>query len=150
MAELNIYARKEFDIILSDGRKISGKFGTWSNKRLCDKKGIDLFELIIERQKWIKKVTEHNEKSVMEALASGLTENDAFKLPYVSFSDLCSRVLCAVEYKAYKDKKGFAYTDVDVCEWLEELGEKVAELIKLEDSEIEQSSNEDTGAEKKS
>jgi hypothetical protein len=39
MAEIKLYPRKEFEIILEDGTVIKGQFGTWALKRFCDKQG---------------------------------------------------------------------------------------------------------------
>jgi hypothetical protein len=42
MAEIKLYPRKEFEIILEDGTVIKGQFGTWALKRFCDKQGLTL------------------------------------------------------------------------------------------------------------
>jgi hypothetical protein len=87
--------RKEFEFTLESGEKIEGKHGTWSTKRLCDKKGWSILEFMVRF-------------------------SDTEKL---TLDDMCQLLLCAVEYKWRKDKKGsFPYTDIDACEWLEEMG----------------------------
>ena len=46
--------------------------------------------------------------------------NDTDKL---TLDDICQLLLCAVEYKWRKDNKGpFTYSDINACEWLEEMG----------------------------
>lgn len=92
MAKLNLLPRKEFEIVLDDGKVISGKYGTWAVKRYCDKKGLSLVKLA--------------EKISVDQ----------------TFDDLCEVILCAVEYSCRVNKKEFTYTDVDVCEWIDELG----------------------------
>jgi len=93
--ELVLLPRKEFEFILSPTEKIEGKHGTWSTKRLCDKKGWSILEFMVRF-------------------------SDTEKL---TLDDMCQLLLCAVEYKWRKDKKGsFPYTDIDACEWLEEMG----------------------------
>jgi len=111
MAELNLLPSKEFEITLNSGEIIKGKFGTWAAKRFCDKLGLSISDFI--------------------QLQSGDT---------LSFEHLCQTILCAVEYKSRKDKKGFAYSDVDACEWIEELGglgsEKYTKLVNHASSEL--------------
>lgn len=51
-------------------------------------------------------------------------------------------ILCAVEYTSRKNSEGFAYTDLDVCDWVDQLGgvsaAAFAELTKhLNDEEPE-------------
>jgi hypothetical protein len=93
MAEINLLPAKEFEIILEDKSIIKGKFSLWSVKRYCDKKGLTL-----------------------AGLENQLSQEN------ISMDDLCVMLLCAVEHTSRVEKKGFAYTDMDVCDWIEQLG----------------------------
>lgn len=86
--------------IILDDKTVKGKYGTWSGKRFCDIKGLTLPELF-------------------EYLKRGS-----------SFDDVCLQILCAVEYSCRKDGKPFSYTDIDVCEWIDEMGGIVSEDFK--------------------
>lgn len=93
--KIDLLPRKEFEFTLESGEKIQGKHGTWSTKRLCDKKGWSILEFMVRF-------------------------NDTDKL---TLDDICQLLLCAVEYKWRKDNKGpFTYSDINACEWLEEMG----------------------------
>lgn len=92
MAELNLLPRKAFEIILN-GQTIKGQYSLWSLKRFCDKKNLSLSQL-----------------------------SEALDQDKVSFDDLTLLILCAVEYVSRKEKQPFTYTDIDCCEWIEELG----------------------------
>lgn len=100
MIEVNLLPRKEFEIIL-DGEVIPGKFGTWSAKRFSDKKGFSLSQLV-----------------------------DYYKNDDVSFDDVTLNILCAVEYGCRKKSIPFHWTDVDVCEWIDEMGGMLSEKWK--------------------
>ena len=91
--KLNLLPRKEFEITIEDGTVIKGQYSLWSIKRFCDLKGLSLSKL-----------------------------GDAMSLDNLSFDDLCSILLCAVEYKCRKTGEPFRFTDVDACEWIEWLG----------------------------
>ena len=93
MAVINLLPRKEFEITLNSGEIIKGKFSLWSVKRYCDKRKLTLQQL--ETQ---------------------------LKVENAEFEDICQMVLCAVEDASRREKKGFAYTDQDVCDWIEEMG----------------------------
>lgn len=93
MAEVNLLPRKVFEITLEDKTVIRGQFGLWASKRFADKKGLSLSQLLELR--------------------------DAEKL---SLDDICLVLLSAVEYISRQEKKGFPYTDIDACQWIEELG----------------------------
>lgn len=102
-AKLNLLPRKEFEIILlnEDGsvkETIKGKFGTWALNRFCTKKKIAF-----------------NQLSKMSA--------DEFGLEHV-----IEMILCAVENVARKAKIPFNYSDVDVCDWIDEFPGGVASL----------------------
>lgn len=127
MAELNLLPRKEFEIHFKEAvnpdltnKVIKGQFSLWSVKRYCDKKKLSLSGLALQM-----------EESSM------------------SLDDMALMLLCAVEYTSKKNKEGFAYSDIDACDWIEELGgltgEKYLELMNHANSEI---SNNDTGEKK--
>jgi len=121
--KLELLPRKEFEFTLESGETIKGKHGTWSTKRLCDKKGWSIMEFMVRF-------------------------NDTDKL---TLDDVCQLLLCAVEYKWRKDEKGpFPYNDMHACEWLEGLGgfgsEKWNELIGHFASDIEEKKSQVTEA----
>lgn len=93
MAELNLLPRKEFEILLKSGVKITGKYGFWPVKRFTDKKGIKLSQL-----------------------------REYLSPANITIDDMCEIILCAIEYLARKEKREFKYTDMDACEWIEEMG----------------------------
>lgn len=78
--------------ILYDGKVIPGKFGTWSAKRFSDLKKLSL-----------KQLGTYLDKEL-------------------SLSDVCLNILCAVEYAARKRGDKFIHTEMDVCEWIDEMG----------------------------
>jgi len=78
--------------LILDSGTIQGKYGLWSYKRYCDIKQISLSEML-----------------------SALDKED-------SLDDLCLILLCSVEYSSRKKGLPFNYTDVDICEWIEEMG----------------------------
>lgn len=92
MAKIELLPRKSFEISLEDGTKIQGQYGTWALSRFCDKLGTTVEEL-------------------GKKLSKGFMPNDVIQL-----------VLCAVEYSSRKEKRSFAYTEFDACEWIDELG----------------------------
>lgn len=102
---IELKPRKEFVITLESGDTISGKFGTWALKRFCLKKNYTLGQL-------------------NEALTTKLSVDDIIEL-----------ILCAVEaaFRAEKSKESFPYTDIDVCNWIDEIGgigaEEVTKLL---------------------
>lgn len=93
MATIELLPRKEFKIVI-DTQVIPGKFGTWSLKRFCMKKGYSLQQL-------------------GEALSKNL-----------SIDDMVEFILCAVEqsFRELKSKEAFPYNDVDACMWIDEMG----------------------------
>lgn len=112
MAELKLLPRKEFEILLDSGEVIAGKYSLWSVKRFADKKGFTLINL----QDYMDK------------------EN-------MTMDDVCEILLCAVEYVSRKNNVSFSYSDVDACEWIEELGgmlgEKYLALTQHASSDLE-------------
>ncbi len=92
-ATVDLLPRKAFEITRVDGTKIKGQFTLWSVKRYCDKKKLSLAQLS-------EQMTEEN----------------------ISMEDICLLILCAVEDTFRREKKGFAYTDQDACDWIEEMG----------------------------
>jgi hypothetical protein len=117
MAELNLLHRKEFEITLNDKSVIKGQYSLWSIKRYCDKKNFSLTQL-----------------------------NEQLTSDKISFDDVCQLLLCAVEYKTRVEKKGFSFTDIDACEWIEQLGglmgEKYTALMNHAKSEDDSPVNE--------
>jgi len=93
MAVLNLLPRKEFEITTDSGEVVKGQYALWSVKRFCDRKGLTLSKLA-----------------------------DAMSEANVTFDDVTLLILCAVEYSCRKEKKPFTYTDIDCCDWIEQLG----------------------------
>lgn len=94
MATIDLLPRKEFAIVLEDGVRIPGKFGTWALKRFSDKRG---------------------HKSLPELQEA---------LGQMSLSDAVDYLLSAVEqyFRQLKTKDSFPYTDLDACDWIDQLG----------------------------
>jgi hypothetical protein len=100
MAEVNLFPRKEFEIILDGGEKIRGQFSLYSSKLFADKKNLTL---------------------------QGLLElRDAEKL---TLDDVCQLLLCAVHALAKKEKRPFDYSDLHACDWIDQLGGLDGELF---------------------
>lgn len=113
MAEVTLLPRKAFEIRLEDGTLINGKFSLWSIKRYCDLKKLSL---------------------------SGLEQQ--LSADTISFDDICKLILCAVEH-VYREKgEGMPYNDLNVCDWIEEMGgitgEKYTSLMAHAQSDLEQ------------
>ena len=121
MAQINLLPRKAFEITLADGKVIKGQFSLWASKRYADKKGYSLQQLI--------------EKSGVEN---------------ISFDDICQILLCAVEYVSRKEKQGFAFSDIDACEWIEEMGGLIGEQFQKLMDHAKDSESEQVDEEKKS
>lgn len=94
MATIDLLPRREFCITLEDSTKIQGKFGTWALKRFSDKRG---------------------HKSLPELQEA---------LGKMSLSDAVDYLLSAVEqyFRQLKTKDSFPYTDLDACDWVDQLG----------------------------
>ncbi len=93
MASLNLLPRKSFEILLDDGSVVRGQYSLWSVKRYCDLKKLSLAQL-----------------------------EDQLSIENIALDDIVKLILCAVEYSTRKEQKGFAFTDIDVCDWIEQLG----------------------------
>jgi hypothetical protein len=93
MAKIELLPRKAFEITLDDKTVIQGQFTSWSVKRFCDKKRYSLSQLF-----------------------------EQLSADKLSMDDTCQLILCAIEYSVRKDKKPFEYTDMDLCDWIDELG----------------------------
>lgn len=94
-----------------NGTVIKGQFNTWALKRFCDKNKLTLGQLQSKKPE-------------------DYTMNDIIEL-----------ILCAVESKARKTETPFSYSDVEACEWIDELGgiysEKLVAVFNHQASEIE-------------
>lgn len=76
---------------------------------------------------------------------SGIPLKDA-QSRLTDLSGFADYLLCAVEYICRKEKQPFSYTDVDVCEWIDEMGGVSGDLFyKL----IEHTADENVEEEKK-
>ena len=84
--------RGHFELTLSDGKKIPLRFCTWSLKRFCQLQGIGPSE-------------------IGEAL-SGQTSLDA----------IVNLLRAAAEYPLYKEGITPDFTDMVVCDWIDEVG----------------------------
>lgn len=93
MASLNLLPRKSFEILLDDKSVVRGQYSLWSVKRYCDLKKLSLAQL-----------------------------EEQLSVENIALDDIVKLILCAVEYSTRKEKKGFAWSDVDVCDWIEQLG----------------------------
>lgn len=84
--------RGHYELTLSDGKKIPLRFCTWSLKRFCKLQGI-------------------GPSDIGEAL-SGEDSLDA----------ITNLLLAAAEYPLYKEGITPSFTDLDVCDWIDDLG----------------------------
>jgi hypothetical protein len=84
--------RGHYEIALSDGTKVHLRFCTWSLKRFCQLQGIGPSE-------------------IGEAL-SGDNTLDA----------IVNLIKAAAEYPLYKEGITPTYTDLDVCDWIDDMG----------------------------
>ncbi len=120
MAKIDLMPQKVFMITLESGLQIKGKFGTWQLKRFCQRKGnIPL-------------------SKVQEVLA-----NDT-----VSLDDIVLMILSAVEYFSVKQGVSCTYTDLDVSEWIDELGGVAGDALKEVFNHSASELPEDTGEKK--
>lgn len=97
--------RGYYQIVLSDNTVIPIRFSTWTLKRFCELRG----NLTLQQ--------------LFEVLgAGGATLNDFVLL-----------ILCAAECVAKEKKEQFTYGDVEVCNWIDDMGgmgsEKFRELV---------------------
>ena len=84
--------RGHFELSLSDGTKIPMRFCTWSLKRFCQLQGIGPAE-------------------IGEAL-SGVSSLDA----------ISNLFRAAAEYPLYKEGITPKFTDLDTCDWIDDMG----------------------------
>ena len=84
--------RGQFELTLSDGKKIPMRFCTWSLKRFCQLQGIGPSE-------------------IGEAL-SGQTSLDA----------IINLMKAAAEYPLYSQGITPSFTDIEVCDWVDDMG----------------------------
>ncbi len=84
--------RGHFELSLSDGSKIPMRFCTWSLKRFCQLQGIGPSE-------------------IGEAL-SGASSLDA----------ISNLFRAAAEYPLYKEGITPSFTDLDTCDWIDDMG----------------------------
>ncbi len=84
--------RGHYELSLSDGTKIPMRFCTWSLKRFCQLQGI-------------------GPSDIGEAL-SGTSSLDA----------ICNLLKAAAEYPLYKEGITPSFTDIDTCDWIDDMG----------------------------
>jgi hypothetical protein len=84
--------RGHYELSLSNGTKIPMRFCTWSLKRFCQLQGIAPSE-------------------IGEAL-SGSSQLDA----------MTNLILAAAEYPLYKEGKTPNITELEVCDWIDDIG----------------------------
>ena len=84
--------RGQFELTLSDGKKVSLRFCTWSLKRFCQLQGI-------------------GPSDIGEAL-SGETSLDA----------IVNLLRAAAEYPLYKEGITPTFTEMEVCDWIDDMG----------------------------
>jgi hypothetical protein len=84
--------RGQFELTLSDGKKIPMRFCTWSLKRFCQLQGIGPSE-------------------IGEAL-SGQTSLDA----------IINLLKAAAEYPLYSQGITPKFTEIEVCDWVDDMG----------------------------
>ena len=84
--------RGHYELSLSDGTKIPMRFCTWSLKRFCQLQGI-------------------GPSDIGEAL-SGTSSLDA----------ICNLLKAAAEYPLYKEGITPSFTDIDTCDWIDNMG----------------------------
>lgn len=84
--------RGHYELTLSDGEKIQLRFCTWSLKRFCELQGIGITE-------------------IGEALSGENTLNAVINL-----------LKASAEYPLYKQNITPSFTDIDVCDWIDEIG----------------------------
>ena len=84
--------RGQFELTLSDGKKIPMRFCTWSLKRFCQLQGI-------------------GPSDIGEAL-SGQSSLDA----------IINLLKAAAEYPLYSQGITPSFTDIEVCDWVDDMG----------------------------
>lgn len=76
-----------------DGSEVELLFRTWTFQRFCELNGNISYQQMIE-------------------LLTGS----------IGIKQMADLLLCAAEYSYLKDKKPFPYTNIDACEWIDDLG----------------------------
>jgi hypothetical protein len=84
--------RGHYELTLSDGKKIPMRFCTWSLKRFCQLQGIGPAEI-----------------------GDALSGQD-------SLESITNLLRAAAEYPLYKDGITPQFTDLDVCDWIDDMG----------------------------
>lgn len=84
--------RGHYELTLSDGKKIPMRFCTWSLKRFCQLQGIGPAEI-----------------------GDAMTGNE-------SLEAITNLLRAAAEYPLYKDGITPSFTDMDVCDWVDDMG----------------------------
>lgn len=84
--------RGQFNLSLSDGKVIPLRFCTWSLKRFCQLQGIGPTEIA--------------------SALSGDTALDA----------VVNLIRAAAEYAFYKEGKNPDFKEIDVCDWIDDMG----------------------------
>jgi hypothetical protein len=84
--------RGQFELTLSDGKKIPLRFCTWSLKRFCQLQGIGPSEIGVA--------------------LSGDSSLDA----------VINLLKAAAEYPIYKEGITPSFTDIEICDWVDDMG----------------------------
>lgn len=85
--------RGYYTIELSDGGKVPLRFCTWTLKRFAEL---------------------NNNMSLVE-MSSALKDG-------LGYGSMASLLLCAAEYVCIKEKREFSFTELDACDWIDEMG----------------------------
>jgi hypothetical protein len=84
--------RGQFELTLSDGKKIPMRFCTWSLKRFCQLQGIGPAE-------------------IGEALSKES-----------SLDAIINLLKAAAEYPIYKEGSTPSFTEIEICDWVDDMG----------------------------
>lgn len=82
-----------YTIELSDGTKVPLRFCTWT----------------------LKQFSESNNNMSLSALGAALKEG-------LGISAMASLILCAAQYMCIKESRQFNHTEMDACDWIDEMG----------------------------
>lgn len=64
-------------------------------------------------------------------------------------SGIIDYILCAVEYVSRQNKESFSYTDMNVCQWVDDIGGHNSEaFLKLIGHTVDENNTEDVGEKK--
>lgn len=91
--KLDLQPRKYFELTLDSGLVIKGQLSTWATKRYCDLCGY----------------------TSLSQLSDSLNRDS-------SFNDVTNFLLACVEYVMKKSGEKFSYTDLQACDWIDEMG----------------------------